>query len=210
MKRILFFCFGLSLLSHAAEWELQPLKYNQEGLIVDLGVGLWAWPMPMDYDGDGDFDLVVSCPDKPTNGFYYFENTTQDAKVKMPVFRAGVHLGKTGHNVQVSYVDGTPRVLRENYEYRDFLKKGFTQQEKIYPERNFHKSWGQTRAHMWRYLDWEGDGDQDLIVGLGDWSDYEWDHAYDAQGRWRNGDLHGWVYLIENENGTYSEHPCPL
>ncbi|MDA7889710.1 exo-alpha-sialidase [Akkermansiaceae bacterium] len=210
MKRILFSCFGLSLLSHAAEWELQPLKYNQEGLIVDLGVGLWAWPMPMDYDGDGDFDLVVSCPDKPTNGFYYFENTTQDAKVKMPVFRAGVHLGKTGHNVQVSYVDGTPRVLRENYEYRDFLKKGFTQQEKIYPERNFHKSWGQTRAHMWRYLDWEGDGDQDLIVGLGDWSDYEWDHAYDAQGRWRNGDLHGWVYLIENENGTYSDHPVKV
>ncbi len=54
---------------------------------------------------------------------------------------------------------------------------------------------------MWRYVDWEGDGDQDLVVGIGDWSDYEWDHAYDAQGRWRNGPLHGWVYLIENLDG---------
>ncbi|MDA0285187.1 MAG: hypothetical protein O3B86_17700, partial [Planctomycetota bacterium] len=42
--------------------ELQPLKYNNPGLVVDLGVGLWAWPLPMDYDGDGDLDLVVSCP----------------------------------------------------------------------------------------------------------------------------------------------------
>ena len=26
-----------------------------------------------------------------------------------------------------------------------------------------------------------------VIVGVGDWSDYVWDHAYDVQGRWRNG-----------------------
>ena len=40
--------------------ELQPLRYNHPGLVVDLGVGLWAWPIPCDADGDGDFDLVVS------------------------------------------------------------------------------------------------------------------------------------------------------
>ena len=60
------FSFFASL-ANAEEWKLQPLKYNNPGLVVDLGVGLWAWPLPMDYDGDGDIDLVVSGPDKPTN-----------------------------------------------------------------------------------------------------------------------------------------------
>ena len=41
---------------------LQRLKYNNPGLVVDLGAGLWAWPLPMDFDGDGDLDLVVSWP----------------------------------------------------------------------------------------------------------------------------------------------------
>ena len=55
---------------------LERVKYNNPGLIVDLGVGLWAWPLPMDYDSDGDYDIVASCPDKPYNGMYFFENTS--------------------------------------------------------------------------------------------------------------------------------------
>ena len=39
--------------------DLQPLKYNNPGLTVDLGVGLWAFPAPLDYDHDGDMDLLV-------------------------------------------------------------------------------------------------------------------------------------------------------
>lgn len=56
----------------------EPLKYNHPGLTVDLGVGLWAWPMPMDWDQDGDLDLIVSSPDTPYNGTYFFENTDRD------------------------------------------------------------------------------------------------------------------------------------
>ena len=189
----------------AAEWKLNPLSYNSPGLEVDLGVGLWAWPLPMDYDDDGDLDLLVSCPDKPSNGIYFFENPGNDPGEKLPVFKPGIHLGKTGSNMQVSYVDGEARVLRENLEFVNFKKEGFDQGTSIYPNARFHS--GNTRARMWRYVDWEGDGDQDLIVGIGDWSDYVWDQAYDAQGRWRNGPLHGWVYLIENVKGTYSDTP---
>lgn len=192
----------------ADDWKLQALKHNDLDLVVDLGVGLWAWPLPMDYDDDGDYDLVVSCPDKPSNGFYFFENPTQDPSVKMPVFKPGVHIGKTGHNVQVSYVDGQPRVLRENYEYLGFKANGFSEKKKIYDKGKIHP--GKTRANMWRYVDWDNDGDQDILVGVGDWSEYEWDHAYDAQGRWQNGPLHGWVYLIENEDGEYSKTPVKV
>ncbi|NNE92108.1 MAG: hypothetical protein HKN23_10710 [Verrucomicrobiales bacterium] len=181
------------------DWKLQPLKYNNPGLVVDLGVGLWAWPMPMDYDGDGDFDLLVACPDKPSNGVYFFENTSDDPKVKMPVFKAGVHIGKTTHNFQVSYVDGEPRILKPGFEFPrgEDGKFNFDKPKKIYPTTRIHDK--NTRGNMWRYVDYDGDGDHDLIVGAGDWTDYVWDHAYDSHGRWRNGPLHGYVYFVENE-----------
>ncbi|MCA9179387.1 MAG: exo-alpha-sialidase [Planctomycetales bacterium] len=191
------------------DWRLRPLAYNHPGLKVDLGVGLWAWPLPVDYDGDGDLDLLVSCPDKPSNGVYFFENPTGDPHNKLPVFRPGVRLGKTGHNMQVSYVDGEPRILQTNVEFPRDAKTGafaFDQGKRIYPRNNVHEN--RVRGNMWRYVDYDGDGDQDLVVGAGDWTDYGWDHAYDAQGRWRNGPLHGFVYLLRNRGGaepTYDE-----
>ena len=55
----------LTIVLPSAASTVERIKYNNPGLVVDLGVGLWAWPLPMDYDGDGDNDLLVSCPDKP-------------------------------------------------------------------------------------------------------------------------------------------------
>lgn len=214
MTRFTMLAVCLTILGNAnsatgAEWKLQPLRYNNNGLVVDLGVGLWAWPMPMDYDKDGDMDLLVSCPDKPSNGVYLFENPTQDPSVKMPVFKPGVRLGPTGHNMQVSFVNGEPRVLQETSEYPKFRDGDFSTRTRVYPNARFHA--GNTRARMWRFVDFDGDKDHDLVVGIGDWTDYGWDNAYDRNGQWRNGPLHGYVYLIRNE-GTdevpkYSDRP---
>lgn len=197
------------------DWKLKELRYNNPGLKVDLGVGLWAWPLPMDYDRDGDLDLLVNCPDKPSNGIYFFENPTQDPSQKMPVFKPGVKVGKAAQNVQVSYVDGKPRVLHECWEYpRDEAtgKFDFDKGQRIYPKNNVHDS--RVRANMWRYVDYDGDSDQDIVVGVGDWTDYAWDHAYDNFGHWRNGPLHGYIYLIANKGSdkepNYSEAPTKL
>ena len=174
------------------------IKYNHPGLIVDLGVGLWAWPMPMDYDGDGDYDLIVSCPDKPYNGTYFFENT--DGNVKMPVFKPGIRIGPGSGNIRPSYIDGTVRVLLPGKELVDFREREnqFKKSREIYPSTNVHHTKGRIRANQWHYGDYDGDDVLDLIVGVGDWNDYGWDNAFDSQGRWTRGPLHGYVYLLRN------------
>ena len=180
---------------------LERLKYNHPGLHVDLGVGLWAWPLPMDFDGDGDLDLVVSCPDRPYNGVYFFENASGDtAKNKMPVFKPGRRISKGLQNVQVSFVNGEPRVLTPGREYPDFLKTGLTESQQLPLPENVHPK--KVRANMWRYVDYDGDGVVDLIVGPDDSSDYGWDNAYNASGEWTNGPLHGFVYFIRNRGTT--------
>ena len=184
---------------------LERLKYNHPGLVVDLGVGLWAWPLPMDFDGDGDLDLVVNCPDKPYNGVYFFENVSGDtAKNKMPVFKPGRRISKGLQNVQVSYVAGKPVMLTPGNAHPDFLKTGLDQSVKLPLPANVHPN--KVRANMWRSVDYDGDGKQDLLIGVGDWTEYVWDNAYNTNGQWTNGPLRGFVYFARG-NGT-AEKPA--
>jgi len=170
------------------------LKYNNPGLVVDLGVGLWAWPRRIDYDGDGDLDLVVACSDVPYNGLYLFENPGGDRK--LPVFKPPRRLDKGMANIQVSYVNGKPRVLTPGTEYDDFLHAALQKPKKLGPPTNIHPN--KVRANQWSYVDFDGDGKVDIMVGVGDWTDYGWDNAFDAQGRWTRGPLRGYVYWLRN------------
>jgi len=194
-------CLFIILLISASSIEsgaFERIRYNNPGLVADLGVGLWAWPVPMDYDSDGDYDMVVCCPDKPYNGTYFFENTS--GNIKMPVFRPAVKVG-TGHrNIRLSYVDGKVRLLLPGREIEDFREpeNQFNKTREIYPSTNVHNSKGRVRANQWQYCDYDGNGAVDLIVGVGDWDDYGWDNAFDNQGRWTRGPLHGYVYLVRN------------
>ncbi len=115
-------CAALFLLLFVAQSSqaqgLEKLTYNHPGLVVDLGVGLWAWPIPYDGDGDGDYDLIVSCPDKPSNGVWFFENISgSTSKNKLPLFKPARKLSSTVHYVMPSYIDGKLRVLSPGFEY---------------------------------------------------------------------------------------------
>ncbi len=209
IRWLAFFSVVLGLAARADE--LTRLRYNHPGLVVDLGVGLWAWPVPCDADGDGDFDLIVSCPDKPSNGIWLFENETGDtATTKFPIFKPARRLSQTVHYVMPSYVGDQVRVLSPGREYPKFLSSGLTGGVPLSAPDTIHTPLGgapggrqnKIRHNQWRYADYDGDGSLDLIVGIEDWSDYGWDDAFDSSGRWTNGPLHGFVYWLANTGTT--------
>lgn len=188
---------------------LERLPYNHAGLAVDLGVGLWAWPVPCDADGDGDFDLVVSCPDKPSNGIWIFENATGDtARHKFPVFKPARFVSKTTHYVLPSYTEAGLRVLTPGAEYPNFLQTGLEEKKTLGVSSKFYKPKGpakkgpRMRHNEWRYADYDGDGALDLVVGIEDWSYYGWDDSWDSEGKWTDGPLHGFVMLLRNTGTT--------
>lgn len=187
----------------------EPIHYNHPGLVVDLGVGLWAWPLPMDYDEDGDLDLIVACPDKPYNRIYFFENP--GGKNEMPIFKPGKRLGPAARNLQISNYRGQPIVLGPGMAYPQFIRQGLSIKKEIPLSFDFKKHHERPRANQWKYVNYEGDGDHDLLIGIGDWTDYGWDNAFNDRGEWTRGPLHGYVYLARNggtEDGRlyYLEH----
>jgi hypothetical protein len=193
----LFKCISWGLLASSCllpAADLVRIKYNNPGLVVDLGVGLWAWPMPVDWDGDGDLDLLVDCPCKPYNGIWFFENPGDS---KTPIFKAGKRVHASRGNIQVSWVDGKPRFLTPGTEVSADLAKT----TKIYLSARVERH-RKIRANQWKYVDYDGDGSLDLIAAVGVWDDYGWDDAYNAKGEWTNGPLRGFVYLMRNEGMT--------
>ena len=183
---------------------LERVTYNHPGLEVDLGVGLWAWPLPMDFDSDGDMDLLVSCYDVPFNGLYFFENTSGPGE-PMPVFESPVRIGPGKKNLQVSYVDGNARLMERGTEYLNFSTDLYDQPFEIYPSMSLEQEQQKVRFSQWKLVDFDNDGDMDILAGIDDWADYGWDNAYDSSGIWTNGPLHGYVYWLENEGGKYRD-----
>jgi hypothetical protein len=177
------------------------VKYNNPELIVDLGTGLWGAPIPVDFDNDGLMDLIMSCPDTPYKGLYFYKNI---GTLTEPLFAVSEKLADMAYkNIQASYANGKLHVIREGIEYKDFKTEIYSKPDTILvdilPETDFKK----VRSNMWSYIDFDNDGDLDIINGIDDWFEYGWDNAYDENGNWTNGPLRGFVYWFENDNGTF-------
>jgi hypothetical protein len=169
------------------------ITFGRAGVRARLAVGLQPRPAALDADGDGDLDLVITCPDRPYNGIYLFRNIGSQAK---PLFDRAEWLGPSVKELTAADFngDGAIDLVTSGGYFSDFARNRLAQFVKVQVERSYFIS----RDDMWQPFDWDGDGKIDLLTGVSDWRDYGWDDAFDEQGNWTNGPLHGFVYWHRN------------
>ena len=156
------------------------MKFNNDGLVVPAkGKGGLATNrlVVRDCDGDGRADLIVN---GGNDGQW---NGTESWLFRNPgdffgVFDPPTLLGKG------PFDDGL-RPLGENglpLETPCHFRHGVRDVER-------------------QLVDYDGDGTDDLMVSVGDWTLYGWDAAYDDRGNWTNSTLHGYIYLHRGLGG---------
>jgi len=169
------------------------LTYGRAGVRGRLSVGLWAHPVAVDLDDDGRMDLVVGCVDRPYNGTYFFRNIGTS---QQPLFDRAEWLGGGLKDLVAADFNGdgaVDLVIRGGY-YSDVRRHRLARWVPVEPQRSYHVG----RDDLWYPVDWDGDGKIDLLNGVSDWRGYGWDDAFDRQGRWQRGPLHGFVYFFRN------------
>ena len=161
--------------------DLERMMFNNPGAVVDLSMGIWPVPFVFDYDGDGDLDLFVISGSVPFEGAWFFENPTpKGARNPMPVFKAGI-----------------PGTLAAR-----------AKTEKCPPYRLPGDSphFREDRGHGWQWADIDGDGREDAVCVVNDWSEYgvpgpKCPLAYDANETWTNNQILAYVYWRRNTGG---------
>lgn len=197
------------------------VSYGRPNVRGRLGTGLHPHPAPVDMDGDGDKDLIVSCPDRPSNGIYLFKNIGSN---RAPLFDRAEWMGPGKRDVVSADFNGDGKIdlavglgnrPRSNdrsdpdYErggyYSDVRANRLSRFVPVNLPRGYHVG----RDDLWVPVDWDGDGKIDVLTGVADWREYGWDNAYNAQGQWTRGPIHGYVYFHRNmgtnETPIYAE-----
>lgn len=175
------------------------ITFGRSNVRGKLAVGLWAHPAPLDMNNDGNIDMVVGCPDRPSNGIWYFRNLGTNAQ---PLFDRAEWLAPGKKDLVAADFDGDTRtdlVFAGGY-YSDPAANRLAKLVPVQLSRSYHIG----RDDLWQPVDWDRDGRIDLLAGVSDWTDYGWDDAFDETGRWRRGPLHGYVYFHRNI-GTNAE-----
>ena len=179
--------------------KIEPMEYGTQGEDF-LKAGLFVHPMVMDYDQDGDLDIVLSSGGRPRwFGTWLFSNPGGTK----PVFPKPKCLSKKklGFYAQ-TLKDGRLVVTGEGGRSFNYRGKRTFERFAGLPD-NVHPN--KVRGNVWRYADLDGDGREDLLVAVGDWTEYGWDNAWNAAGEWVRGPLRGLFYFIRNESVSGDE-----
>lgn len=192
-----FLTIGMAVVSCLAMAGIVRLPSNApRGETRDLKVGLWAFPLVLDWDGDGLLDLVVSTPCQPYRGTYYFRNRGDG------VFAKAVRVSDEAYQETVmSRTCGKSAVLRPGIAHWDFRNDGYSKPVSFPPNVKSNPHPYDVRGNIWRFVDYDGDGRDDIVVGVGCWKQYGWDNAYNSAGVWTNKPIQSALYLYRNLSG---------
>ena len=93
-------------------------------------------------------------------------------------------------------------------EFHDFRRKQFGAPIRLAIRGDYFAHARKLRARQWHIVDFDGNGKQDLVVGIGDWKDYGWDDAWTSRGVWKNGPLRASVFVF-SDLGLLRNRPLP-
>jgi hypothetical protein len=169
------------------------ITYGRSGVRGKLAVGLWAHPAPLDINGDGRMDLIVGCPDRPSNGTYLFRNIGTENE---PLFDRAEWLGPGRKDLVAADFngDGNVDLVYSGGYFSDVRRNLLSKPVGVKLNRDYHIG----RDDLWYPVDWDRDGRIDVLAGVSDWRDYGWDDAFNEKGEWTRGPLHGYVWFHRN------------
>jgi hypothetical protein len=172
--------------------EFMRMPFNNPG-IGEIGSGYLTTATPFDADGDGDWDLSVGGAGYGGRHLLY---VNPGAKPGEPIiFEKGGPGGIGGFRFAMREDGGYTLTGPDRVSYSLPDGKLGPWQSLGVGTNNVH--WGKVRCNSWLTKDYDGDGRDDLIVGVGDWRVYGWDNAYDVKRQaWMNGRCRGLVYLL--------------
>jgi hypothetical protein len=159
-------------------------------------------PLVYDWDGDGDNDMINTLGTVPERGTFLSINNGDAMKNGFEKRQClGVDLGIANQQVTDVNKDGKMDAVKPGGYYSDFAGEHFSKWVQIdCPLDNENgKIINECKRKQWFITDWDADGVNDLIFGGGWWKEYGWADAYDEEGNWENGPLHGWFYVFRNE-----------
>lgn len=175
--------------------DFEELKYNRPGASAYLDGGIWAKPLVLDFDSDGDLDVVVMARNALTNAFILYENPTPNgAKCKMPIFKKGrtISTDICGAHLSSQLFDGKWIVTNPGGVMWDPVNRWgkFTKITGVERDPIARDSNGAEKGsfRVWRLVDFDGDGAEDVVIGIDSWTKYGAlrGNAYNEQGVWTN------------------------
>lgn len=195
--------------SNHFDMDLERMSYNNPSATVDLENGIWTFPYVFDWDGDGSDDILLATGSKPyRESLLYRRDVAKGGRHGLLMDR-GTLVDRVFHanGTQTEYA-GKTVLMKPGYIAWDPQRQTPFEFTKLLPPGGrFMPHFRGLVGASWCFADLDGDGREDIVASVGDWSDYGrpgpgCPAAYDANGNWTNDQLQVYMYWFRNKGGV--------